>query len=112
MLAWDTRPATFRRPLRTMSASFMPDPAPYRLPFSCRTTLGLTRKPKTESEFWPAPLSIILMALSVKEMRDAFAEFIATVDPLIRSLTTHKEIVVAVEPHLRQLISRRDWLKQ
>jgi len=44
-------------------------------------------------------------------MSDAFDEFIAAVDPLIRSFKSHAETVATIEPHLRQLVSRRDWLK-
>jgi 3-mercaptopropionate dioxygenase len=44
-------------------------------------------------------------------MSDAFAQFIAAVDPLSRSLKPPAETVAAIEPHLRQLVSQRDWLK-
>jgi predicted metal-dependent enzyme (double-stranded beta helix superfamily) len=43
-------------------------------------------------------------------MSDLFGAFIAAINPLIRSRMTDAETVVAIEPHLRQLVSRRDWL--
>jgi predicted metal-dependent enzyme (double-stranded beta helix superfamily) len=44
-------------------------------------------------------------------MSDPFGALIAAIDPLIRLQKTDAETVTAVEPHLRQLVSQRDWLK-
>ncbi len=44
--------------------------------------------------------------------RDSWAAFIQAVETPIRSLRQPAEIVLVIEPHLRQLVLNRDWLEE
>jgi predicted metal-dependent enzyme (double-stranded beta helix superfamily) len=51
-------------------------------------------------------------AQTFMSMRDAFRDFVESVESVIRTPREPKETVSAIEPILRRLVSERDWLTE
>jgi 3-mercaptopropionate dioxygenase len=56
--------------------------------------------------------NLLLKSISVKTMKDTFGDFVDAAESVIRRVQEPKDVVLAVKPLLRHLVTEPGWLKE